>query len=335
MRTPFSIADSTIPPGTRRSLSLSLSRGFSAEDVSLPLHVIHGRRPGPCLVVTAAIHGDEVNGVAIIKRLLRRSALKGLRGTLIAVPIVNIYGFVRHERYLPDRRDLNRSFPGSSSGSLAARLARLMLDEVMVHADLVVDLHTGSLHRTNLPQIRASLDVPGVERLARAFAAPVIIDAELRPGSMRHALDERGVPGLVYEAGEALRFDEVSIRAGVQGLLSVMREYEMLAPAKRGARRVEPFLAHGTRWVRAPESGILAAEVGLGERVKKGDVLGRISNPLGEDEVCAHSPCGGIVIGHTNLPLVNEGDALFHIATFERNAQASDEVEHFQQLYES
>jgi predicted deacylase len=190
--------------------------------------------------------------------------------------------------------------------------------EVVARSTHGIDLHTGSLHRSNLPQIRACLDDPETLRLARAFGAPVIMDSVLRDGSLREAVRSRSLPMLVYEAGEALRFDEVSIRAGVQGVLSVMRALEMLPAGEPAARVAEPFVARGSTWVRAPSSGILSTRVRLGAKVEAGEILGEVSDPLGDTAVNVCSPETGVVIGQINLPLVNEGDALFHVAVFKR-----------------
>lgn len=331
---PLILNGEEIPPGTRKSIRIPVARRYTAGDVSLPVSVVHGRKPGPRLFVSAAIHGDEINGVEIIRRLLKKPLLKQLRGALIAVPIVNIYGFVAQTRYLPDRRDLNRCFPGSASGSLAARLAHTFLNEIVKQATHGIDLHTGSLHRSNLPQLRVTLNSEANEALAMSFGAPVILDAGLRDGSLRHAVNAMGVPIIVYEAGEALRFDEVAIRAGLNGIISAMRHLEMLPPSKSKARRVDPFVARGSHWVRAPESGILATSLKLGDRIEKGAHLGVISDPLAEVETPIHSPRAGVLIGRQNLPLVNEGDALFHIAVFERLDTAAEEVDFFHDLIE-
>ncbi|EDN66333.1 Succinylglutamate desuccinylase/aspartoacylase [Beggiatoa sp. PS] len=227
------INDTQIPPDSRILFDLPVADLYTHTPLSLPVQVINGKKKGPRLFVSAAIHGDELNGVEIIRRLLMRSALRKLQGTLIAIPIVNIYGLLNHSRYLPDRRDLNRSFPGSEQGSLAARLAHQFMTKIVAHCTHGIDLHTGALHRANLPQIRANLDVPETEDLARAFGVPVILNSTLRDGSLREAAAERGIPMLLYEAGEALRFDELSIRAGVRGIIAVMRTLGMLPPSRR------------------------------------------------------------------------------------------------------
>jgi hypothetical protein len=304
--------------------------------MTMPVHIVKGRRSGPRLFISAAIHGDEINGVEIIRRLLKLPALKRLKGTLIAVPIVNVHGLLNRSRYLPDRRDLNRSFPGTLKGSLAARLAYIFMEEIVSQSTHGIDLHTGAVHRNNLPQVRANMDDPETETLARAFNVPVIISANLRDGSLRESAATYGIPMLLYEAGEALRFDEVSIRAGVKGIVNVMRTLEMLPPSRsRSKKQIEPVVARSSTWIRAPHSGILRTMVALGSRVKKDMLLGMVTDPFGEVEEPVKSGFSGIVIGRTNLPLINEGDALFHIARFERIVEAANTVDEFHEEYSS
>ena len=334
MPEPFVVGGSSFAPGSRGTVHLPLARRATAAEVALPVHVVCGRKAGPRLFVCAAIHGDELNGVEVVRRLLAMPLLKRLRGTLLAVPVVNVYGFVAQSRYLPDRRDLNRSFPGSKRGSLAARLAHLFMTEVVARSTHGIDLHTGALHRSNLPQVRACLDDPETERLARVFGTPVVLDSSVRDSSLREAVRERQIPMLVYEAGEALRFDELAIRAGVRGVVSVMRALGML-PERRTSRRVpEPFVARGSTWVRAPESGIVVSRVELGSRVAKGQVLGVVSDPVGEEPVPIPSPVEGVLIGRSNLPLAHEGDALFHVAVFEHLEPVVEELEAFREALE-
>ncbi len=326
-RQPLIISDNEIRPGQRLTLDLVVGRLYTHSPITMPVHVIHGKRPGPRLFICAAIHGDEINGVEIIRRLLRLPALKRLRGALVAIPIVNVQGFISHSRYLPDRRDLNRSFPGSHKGSLAARLAHLFMDEIVSVCTHGIDLHTGAQHRNNLPQIRAFLDDAETERLARAFSVPVILNADLRDGSLRQVAADHGIPTLLYEAGEALRFDEVGIRIGVKGILSVMRALDMLPQAKHAKPPKPPVVARSSTWVRAPEGGILRRTTTLGMRVKKGDALATIADPFGERENEVKSPVEGIVICRMDLPLVNEGDGLFHIARFHHVDKVAAHIE--------
>jgi hypothetical protein len=329
------IAGRRIAPGTRERIRIPFSRRVTGAEVSLPVEVINGRKPGPRLFVSAAVHGDEINGVEIIRRVLARRVLGRLHGTLIAVPVVNLFGFTALARYLPDRRDLNRSFPGSPTGSMAARLAHTFLTEVVENSTHGIDLHTGAVHRSNLPQIRACLDDEETSRLAHAFGVPVLINANVRDGSLRQAVVDRDIPMLLYEGGEALRFDENAIRAGVKGVISVMRALEMLPPSRAKPSRPEPFVALSSHWVRAGESGILRSRVPLGALVNPGQRLGWISDPLGSEDVKVEAIKQGIVIGRTELPLVNAGDALFNIATFESASDVSASVDEFRYELES
>ncbi len=329
MPEPLVIQRRTVVPGSRVTLELPLAQLYTHTPLTLPVHIVCGRMDGPRLFVSAAIHGDELNGVEIIRRLVRHASLKRLRGTLLAIPIVNVYGVIQHSRYLPDRRDLNRAFPGTEGGSLAARLAHLFMSEIVAKCTHGIDLHTGAIHRSNLPQIRTNMENPETARLARAFGVPVVINGEVRDGSLRAAAAAHGVHMLVYEAGEALRFDELSIRAGLHGIIHVMCELGMLATRHR-PRMGEPFVARTSAWVRAPLSGILRAIVPLGAHIARNEVLGHIADPFGEAEVKVKAPAGGIVIGRTNIPLVHEGEALFHVACFENVKSVAQQVESFQ-----
>ncbi|MBU2643953.1 succinylglutamate desuccinylase/aspartoacylase family protein [bacterium] len=313
VREGFSIGGRIVNPGESQTLELDVARLYTHTPITIPVHVISGKNDGPRLFVSAAVHGDEINGVEIIRRLLAQKSLAKLRGILVAVPVVNVHGFISHSRYLPDRRDLNRSFPGNENGSLASRLARLFLREIVDKCTHGIDLHTASGHRFNLPQIRASLVDEETLRLAQAFGPPVILDANIRDGSLRQSVAENGKPFLLYEAGEVLRFDEFSIRVGVTGILSVMRLLGML-PGKPGRNKLKPFVAHSSTWVRAPQSGILQVDCVLGAQVSKGDRLGRISGPMGENELAITAPADGVIIATLKLPLVNKGDAVFHLA---------------------
>ena len=315
----FEIGGLRVEAGERRELELPLATLSTHTAVNLPMQVWHGRLPGPALFVCAAIHGDEILGLEIIRRLLRSPALKRLRGTLVTIPIVNVFGFIARSRYLPDRRDLNRCFPGRASGSLGARVAHQFLTEVVGRCTHGIDLHTGAIHRANFPQIRVNLDQPAAAAMARDFSAPVTVNASLRDGSLRQAADALGIPVIVYEAGEALRFDELAVRLGVRGVLGVMRGLGMLPAGETRVVRAttEPLIARSTSWVRAPASGVFRPEVGLGARVRSEELLGHVAGPFGEEEIGIRAPVDGVVIGRNHLPLVHEGNALYHIAQSE------------------
>lgn len=325
----ITIGDQVVKPGQRANISLPVADLYTSTPLSMPVQVICGRRPGPVMFVSAAIHGDELNGVEIIHRLLKRKELSSIRGTLLAVPIVNVHGFLNQSRYLPDRRDLNRSFPGSAKGSIAARLANLFYTQIVSKAEYGIDLHTGALNRSNLPQIRGNLDDAVTLELAKAFGVPVIVNANIRDDSLRDCAAQIGMPVLIYEAGEALRFDELSIRGGLRGILNVMRTIGMLPARRHPTKQMSPVLARSTSWARAPASGIVTTRVKLGSSVSKGQVLAKISDPLGDAEEKLISPFDGIVIGRSNLPLAHEGDALFNVAAFKSVSKAEDKVEEF------
>jgi len=317
----FTICGQIINPGDRVDVKLITPELYTYTPVNIPIHIINSEKPGPRLFVCGAIHGDEISGVEIIRRLLKTNAMKKIqKGALIAVPIVNIYGFIYQSRYLPDRRDLNRSFPGLSKGSLTSRIAKLFMEQIVVNCTHGIDLHSGAIHRRNLPQIRVNLEQAGTERLAKAFNAPAILNATLRDGSLRGAANQIGIPVLVYEAGEALRFDEVGIRLGVRGIINVMYELGMIVENKplKKSKITRPSIVRSSLWVRTPRSGIMHSLKSLGKRVEKGERLGIIADPFGSEEIDIISPLTGIIIGHTNIPLVNEGEALFHIACFNK-----------------
>lgn len=325
---PFEIGGQTIAPGSRETIRFPVSVLSDHTPVAMPVHVVHGRRPGPTLFVSAAVHGDEIIGVEIVRRLLKRASLGGLRGTLLAVPIVNSFGFVNHSRYLPDRRDLNRSFPGSPEGSLASRLADLFLQEVVLRSDFGIDLHSAAVHRTNLPQIRVSPSRADTMELAEAFGAPLILTSKIRPGSLREAAQESGIDVLIFEGGESLRFDEFAARVGVSGILRVMHKLEMITGRGVGRARVPSIKSTTSAWLRAPAGGLLRTFRSIGDEVQAGETLGIISDPFGEVEHEINAEQAGLLISRTNLPVVNEGDALFHIAKIKQSEDAGATIDH-------
>lgn len=326
---PFQLGDVSVAPGRRAIVEMPAAQLYTQTPLNIPVHVVHGREPGPVLLVCAAIHGDELNGVEIIRRLLRLSALKKLRGTLIAVPVVNVFGFIHKSRYLPDRRDLNRCFPGSETGSLGARMAWLFKTQILDRATHAIDLHTGAVYRSNLPQIRANLASPDTAAMANAFGVPVVLNSVLRDGTLREVAEAQNIPVITYEAGEALRFEEACIRVGVRGITNVMRHLNMLAERRSPHAPVTPAVAGSSTWVRAERDGVFRSLVTLGQRIKKDQLLGRISSPFTSDEIEVRAPCAGLLVGRDNLPLVNEGEALFHIARFEEVKEVAQQVEAF------
>lgn len=316
LRESFAIGNVRVRAGSTKEVELPITRLVTGGDVSLPVRVVHGREDGPAVWVNAAIHGDEVLGVEVIRQVMATLSARTFRGTLVAVPVVNVLGFMTGDRYLPDRRDLNRSFPGSARGSLASRIAHLFMTEVVGKCDVGIDLHTAADRRANLPQIRADLDDPRTRELAEVFGAPVMLHARLRDGSLRQAGRDRGATVLLYEAGEALRFDEDAIAVGVRGVRRVLASLGMIddEPAPDEAP-VEVVESRGSGWVRARGTGILHLEVHLGEWVEAGQRLGGLSDTFGRRVRLVHADRAGIVIGLTRAPIVNAGDALVHVAT--------------------
>ena len=306
-----------VAPGERTQVDLPIADLSIHVPIAMPVRVINGAEDGPVLFVVAALHGDEINGVEIIRRIMKLSALRVLRGGLIAVPIVNVPGFLNLSRYLPDRRDLNRSFPGSPRGSLAARLANMVLDEILSNSTHGIDIHTGAVHRDNYPQVRIEFGDPASDSMARAFGAPLVLNAASREGSLRGAAKALEVPVICYEAGEALRFDEASIRTGVRGVVRVMQSLGMLPVRKRDSGPRAPLIVPYSVWVRAPSSGVVRARQPIGARIEAGRTLAVLSDPLGEAETEIKSPMDGVIVGRTNLPLAHEGDALYHVGQVE------------------
>jgi predicted deacylase len=329
------IGSDSIAAGERREVDLRVAPTYTHDDLSMTVQVVRGRQDGPVLFISAAVHGDELNGVEIIRRLLQQKSLSRMKGTLLAIPIVNVHGFLNQSRYLPDGRDLNRCFPGSERGSLAGRVAHTFVEEILSQSTHGIDLHTGTRHRSNFPQIRADLDQSGTLEMTKAFGVPVALDSKIRDGSMRECAGDHGVPMILYEAGEALRFDEVYIRAGVKGVINVMREIGMLSKSRRTRPLPEPLISDRTQWVRAPESGVLRTLVALGANVVKGQVVAVIADPMGSTEIEVVAPSNGIVIGRTNLPLVYAGNALFNIARYGKHSSVVErQLEQFHEEHE-
>ncbi len=312
-RAAFRIGELDVAPGRAATGELPIARLVTGTRISLPLQVFHGRTDGRVIWLSAAVHGDEINGVEIIRRVTRSLDARKMSGTVIAVPIVNVHGFLNGDRYLPDRRDLNRSFPGSTTGSLAARIADLFMSEIVRRCDVGIDLHTGSEHRTNLAHIRADLDDPETRKLAEAFGAPLMLHAKTRDGSLRGAATDSGATVLLFEGGEALRFDTEALAIGVEGIRRVLNELGMIDSDSDDSRPM-PVESRRSSWVRARRSGIALLDVELGEVVQRGQLLGTIHDSVGQRLSRVSAPRVGIVIGRVQQPLVNQGDALVHLA---------------------
>ncbi|CAH0532919.1 hypothetical protein VST7929_00768 [Vibrio stylophorae] len=332
MTTPLIIGGVEVAPGSSVQLNIPVAKLYTDTELTLPVHVRRSKKPGPVVFISAAVHGDELNGIEIIRRLIQQQ-LNVIRGSVILVPMVNVYGVLNQSRYLPDRRDLNRSFPGSPKGSLAGRMAHQFLTEIVSHCDFGIDLHTGAIHRSNLPQIRADLSDEQTKKLAESFGVPVLLNADLRDGSLRAEAVSSGTRILLYEAGEALRFDELSIQTGVKGVLNVLSSLGVVRKSRR-KNPISPFIANRSQWLRAPVSGFIHEYVGLGAKVEAGDVLAEINSPDGSllDQLVAQR--AGIIIGKQNIPLTQEGEALFHLAYFGEE-EADEVVEHIELMQDA
>ncbi len=312
----LTIAGIDIKPGDHQKIELPMSKLYTDTGLNMPVSVWRGKKDGPTLLICAAMHGDELNGIEIVSRIMNSKLLQRLRGTLIAVPIINSYGVINLSRYLPDGRDLNRSFPGSKRGSLASRMAYRFLNEIVVKCDYGIDLHTGGQHRSNLPQIRANLTETAASEMAHAFGVPVLLNSNLRDGSLRQAADELGIPMILYEGGQSLRFDEVPIRVGVNGVIRVMRHLGMIPKLKSSKTQIKSHTALSSTWIRASESGIVRVKCDLGDSVEKDDVLAEIRTPFGKVIGTVRCNQSGVIIGKQNIPLIQEGEAMFHVAHF-------------------
>lgn len=315
----FALLGAEIPAGSKRQVSWYASQNYSGIDLGTPVLVAHGTRPGPVLCVTAAVHGDEINGVEMARRVFQQVETSELRGILLAVPIVNLHGFERSYRYLADRRDLNRYFPGSPRGSSAARIAHSFFNDVIRHCDALVDLHTGSFHRTNLPQLRADLSNPAVVKLTQGFGATAVLRGRGPRGTLRRAATDAGIPAVVLEAGEPMRFQPEEVGHGVKAIASLMAHLGMTK--KSWSWRAPQPVYYDSFWVRAGQGGILFALVKPGESVVAGQTLGTVTDPITNDHERVLAPRPGRVLGLAVNQMVMPGFALFHVGIERTEAQ--------------
>ena len=297
--------------GEQAEILLKIARLPTYTDINLPVFVLRAEEDGPVLLLTGGLHGDEINGIEIVRRMLFRDILVPERGTVIAMPLVNAYGFIQSSRGVPDGKDINRSFPGIKEGSLARLLAHTLLNEIIPQIDYGIDFHTGGASRANYPQIRCTMDIEMNKQLAHAFAPPVILNSTLIDKSFRKAANKKGKHILVFETGEALRLDEDGITEGVNGTLRVMKYLEMIESAPEPN---ETEVYYKSTWVRAKYAGLFQSRVRIGDHVKKRQVLGYVTDPFGRERFKTICTQTGRVIGLNNSPVVHKGDALIHIA---------------------
>ncbi len=310
-------------PGECGVVDLPVGRLVCHAELDLRVHVFRGKKPGPCLLVTAGVHGDELNGVEIARKLVGHK-WRGLKGDLLIIPVVNVSAFLLRSRYLPDRRDLNRLFPGNADGSFGSRIARTLMDQIVSQCTHAIDLHTAATGRINLPQTRLADRVEGSREMAKAFGAPVILKAKVRNGSLRAACEKRKMPYVLFEAGEALRLELPAVTFGFRGVIRVMRHLQMLPERKKDAEFPSAF-CDSSHWLRAEVGGIFRALIPLGRAVELGQLIGVIGDPMGREERELRSERSGIVIGRTTASLVDEGDALFHVGQTRADPERAEE----------
>lgn len=323
-KAPLQLLGESIDPGTKKRLSWSLGYTFEGMPVSAPVLAVNGSKAGPTLCLTAAVHGDEINGIAMVHRTIAALEPEQLNGTVIGVPIVNLHGYRRSSRYLPDRRDLNRHFPGSPNGSAADRIAHSFFQQVISHCNALVDLHTGSFHRTNLPQVRADLSHPKVLELAYGFEGVAVVHSKGAPGTLRRAATERGIPSITLEAGEPHRLQLRDVDQGLKGIKSLMKKLSMLEGT--GATPNPETVFHQTKWIRTDRAGILLSQVQLGDPIKAGQQLGIISDPVTNQETAIISPYNGQILGMALNQVTIPGYAAYHIGIDAGKPGVSEEV---------
>ncbi len=305
------IAEHSIRPGEFKEININIARLPSRTQINTPIYVYRAPEDGPVLALTAGMHGDEINGMEIVRRILDLGYNKVKRGTVLCMPVINVYGFLNYSREVPDGKDINRSFPGSKTGSLASRVAYHMTHDVIPYIDYGVDFHTGGAMRTNYPQVRCVMQEEENAELAAAFHAPFTIDSPFRPHSLRQTAAKKGKNIIVYEGGESVRFDQHAIEEGVNGTLRLMKYLNMIdeAPAPTEENRI----VWNSTWVRARTAGLFQSAIKSGELIHKNQVIGTLTDPFAEFKEDIKSPTTGYAVGLNNNPVVNAGDALLHI----------------------
>lgn len=327
--TKLSICDVTIHPGETANLALPLPEFYSCTSFYMPIKVMHGKEAGPCLLIFSAVKGDELNGLNIVNRLLDSDLLNDVKGTLIAIPVLNILGLVKPSRALSQEFSLERCFPGDEHGSYGERLAHIFTQEILRKADYCLELQTGSLNHDILPQIYCNLDHSEGKRLAQSFGAPVITNVSTDNNSLRQTTEQLNIPLLVYQAGEAMRFNEEAIDLGLSGINNLMQALGMLEKNESiDNDSFNSIFSQDQDWIRAHRSGVLLSDVELGEMIKKGQKIGRISDPFSADSgETVKAEQDGIVVGINRHPLIHEGQTIFKVATFIDNDRAETALE--------
>lgn len=320
------ICDVTIQPGEEANLALPLPAQHSCAPLFMPIRVIHGKSEGPCLLLFSTLNGDELNGIEIVNRIIKNTKPSDINGTIIAIPVVNVYGLTHHPKRMPVGNDLASCFPGSELGNYGERLAHMFTKEIMSKADWCIELSTGGPNHNILPQVYCNFDNRDTRKLAQTFCSPVVTDVSLRGNPLRQTFEDLGLPLIIYEGGEAMRFDENAIQVGITGITNVLQKLKMIDGKLE--QSVKPIFSKDENWIVAHAGGILHSDISLGQVIKAKEKLGWISDPFGTDESkVIKSPNDGIIVGINTTPLVYEGLPLFKVASFIDDERAETVIE--------
>lgn len=299
-----------VPPGKDKLVKINIAKLPTGTLIDIPVHVFNSKNPGPTILIQAGLHGDEINGVETVRRMLQEQMFNINKGAIIAVPILNVFGFIHFSRDVPDGKDVNRSFPGSKKGSLASRIAYHYTNEILPQIDFGIDLHTGGAQRSNFPQIRYSNEDPNSKILADVFNAPFSFPARLISGSFRKAAFKMEKPIIVYEAGESMRFDNNAIEKGITGVIKILSYFNMISHENSSNDTIQ---LKERKWIRASKAGMFILKIDNGSKVKKGEVIGEITDTFAKASKNIKAPYDGYIICVNNQAVVNQGDALFHV----------------------
>lgn len=310
------ILNEKIAPGESKTINFSFAKLYTATKVEIPIIIERALAPGPTVLLTAGIHGDEINGVEIVRQIIAKKINKPKRGTTICIPILNIFGFLNTSRAFPDGRDLNRVFPGTKTGSLASRVAYHFTKEILPLADYCLDFHTGGAQRFNASQIRIAPGEENLKKLATVFNAPFTVHSSNITKSYRATCYKMGIPTLLFEGGKSLESNKHTVKDGVDGVIRILDHLQMLndlteVPVAKAA----PVLIKKSRWVRAQKSGLLHIKINCNKHVQKGEFLATITDPYGKMRIKVLAPNEGYIINVNHAPIVNQGDAIFHLST--------------------
>jgi hypothetical protein len=313
--------DEPIAPGETRNVKLAVGESYSGMTVRIPIQIRRAVEAGPTVFITAALHGDEINGTGAIRQMIQDDQFQLIRGSVIFVPVMNLLAFDRHSRYLPDRRDLNRCFPGAKGGSLAARLAHQIFHEIVLRSDYGIDLHTASVRKTNYPNVRGDLGNPAVARIARAFGSEIVVSGKGPAGAFRREACRAGCPTIIMEGGEVWKVEPTIVESAVRGVKNVLRELEMLAGEPEFPEN--QIVIEKTRWIRAERGGFLQFHVMPGQVVEADQPLATNTNLLGRERSSLHAPFDGVIIGMTTLPAVSPGEPVCNVGMLPKGTKPS------------